>query len=126
MFDIITDIRFNPSQHGKMFSEDVELGPLGEDLFHQYAGKRTLEQFKRFKKSSLFKKLYPLAKRKQVSLAKNCTINLDVSCNAHESKHGLISSETKAKWERQSDKRCELQERKCWMKDANSEKKCVR
>lgn len=64
MFDIITDIRFNPSQHGKMFSEDVELGPLGEDLFHQYAGKRTLEQFKRFKKSSLFKKLYPLAKEK--------------------------------------------------------------
>ena len=64
MFNIITDIRFNPSQHGKMFNEDVELGPKGKDLFHQYAGKRTLEGFKRFKKSSMFKRLYPLAKKK--------------------------------------------------------------
>lgn len=57
MFQDFVDVKFNPSKHPEEFNADIPLTPQEIDLFHQFAGKRTLEAFAEVRKDKNYKAL---------------------------------------------------------------------
>ena len=43
MFQELVDVRFKSTPHPDTFNSDISLSPEATDVYHQYAGKRTLD-----------------------------------------------------------------------------------